>query len=81
MKCSGDGGEPIVKDEVEPWCDITRLDVEDKWDCACMLGRESHIDASNRARLPPWEFLAVGEGCIKNVDGVYHERRRSSPKR
>jgi hypothetical protein len=54
-QCVGDGrngGEPIVEDNMKLGSDSPRGRVQDEWNGACMIGRESHVDGSMAARLP-----------------------------
>ena len=65
--CDGDGGKPIIKDNVKLRRNGDCGDVEDKWDAGGMRPTESHEDTATGAWLPTWNFLTVLETWIQNV--------------
>jgi hypothetical protein len=61
-------GEPRVEDAVKLWADETRVEIEDERSCGGVFTGENKKDGTARARLPPWKFLAILHGRVKDVN-------------
>jgi hypothetical protein len=64
----GNGGEPIIKDDVKLGRDGARLQVQDERDGGRVLIAEANVDATLGAGAPTRQLVSVRKAAIKHVD-------------
>ena len=69
-RIGGDGGKPVIEDDMELGSNCASVEAEDKGDRGCMFGAHADKDLSLGARFPTWKLLAIGDLLVEDVDGT-----------